>query len=123
MRKIKFRAWINIGGKLRKIENPDLQYMNGKYWIYLRREPVTCQLVDTDGETNILEQFTGLHDKNGKEIYEGDISQYGYVVRYNVEKGLFAEHDAIRNSVMSYPIDATQIRIVGNINENKELLK
>jgi hypothetical protein len=71
-------------------------------------------------------QFTGLLDKNGKEIYEGDVTNNGYVVLWNNEKALFAEHTYQQVlgkwSVMSYPLDSRWIQIIGNIYENPDLL-
>lgn len=59
----------------------------------------------------------------GKKIYEGDIDEYGYVIKYNEEKALYAEHSIDRGSIMSYPIDNSCIKIIGNIHENKDLIK
>ena len=68
------------------------------------------------------EQFTGLHDKNGKEIYEGDIPDgYGAVFFSNEYLGYFAksnEFECEYKPIYDIPI----IEIIGNIHENPELL-
>lgn len=68
-----------------------------------------------------LEQFTGLHDRNVKEIYEHDKDKYGSVMMFNEQLGLFAMHSYSpildKWSVDSYPCDPSKIEIVGNIHE------
>ena len=59
MREIKFRGWDVKSKKYRGLGNVQDLFT-----------------IRSDGEVNkdyLLEQYTGLHDKNGKEIYEGDI--------------------------------------------------
>lgn len=65
MRAIKFRVWDNDIKKYRSEKDGDysLGVLSGKVrGIYGEKFPEMQ-----------VEQFTGLHDKNGKEIYEGDI--------------------------------------------------
>ncbi len=65
MREIKFRMW-------------DKQYKiyNENYHICIGMSGEVSNMQDgTGGDDYILEQYTGLKDKNGKEIYEGDIAE------------------------------------------------
>lgn len=72
-----------------------------------------------------LMEFTGLKDKNGKDIYEGDIIQSAetkllYVVVY--EKGIFRGEQKPKTMAWMHPHDFHNHEIIGNIYENPELL-
>lgn len=65
MREIKFRAWVPYRGAMEGTNKIDFvrksfETEDGQQTYYSGAEPIFLQ-------------FTGLHDKNGKEIYEGDI--------------------------------------------------
>lgn len=74
-------------------------------------------------------QYTGLTDKNGKKIFEGDIMpvyeqgmEYYYKVVYNGDCFMLAMLDSEQGS---YPLSVknTISEIIGNIHDNPELLK
>lgn len=121
MHKIKFRAWYN--GSLVPWEFLD----NDPFFDWFK----CCEYPQGPGPW-ILEQFTGLHDKNGEEIYEGDIVR---IIRYGGEVQtygeVFQEKGAfhVRNG---YAVSGTDIlgqfkpniiEVIGNIHENPELIK
>lgn len=82
-----------------------------------------------DVEPNTVGQFTGLLDKNGKEIYEGDIVKCDkFVYEVVFEENRFASFGLCRKGDMfmhyfGEAMESQQCEVIGNIHDNPELLK
>ena len=66
---------------------------------------------------NRLMQYTGLTDKNGKEIYEGDIVKWGKIIEKVEMK------DGCWSMVLGTIVEEFNLEVIGNIYENPELIK
>ena len=129
-RPIKFRAWDKLQGKMIQSVNYTLDMFGTSfYWIF-GYEPVKhLRLSDFE-----LMQYTGLKDKNGKEIYEGDIVQIQYwkdkpdmatgKIQWNIEDACFEIEWALGDTYgFSDMLDlSASLEVIGNIWENKGLL-
>jgi len=130
-RETKFRVW-DKDGKFFFIDKEVLAItMDGKI-LDLKWETLSLSsgLVEQGfGATKqkiILQQYTGLKDRNGKEIYEGDIIECEYGLGQVVfEEGMFILGGKKYPKGMNITSELNEIdsEIIGNIYENKELLK
>lgn len=131
MRPIKFRMW-------NKFTN---EYWKAGFWLLVDLGGVRVHADTEDGpdevnpEDFVLEQFTGLHDKTGREIYEGDIIQVFPLRISGEERGTFCLPVVYDQFSASFGMRAgnglrplwhdfpSHLEIVGNIHENPELLR
>lgn len=104
------------------------------YWGYIKGMGFVAPMATAEWHDVPSNQFTGLHDKNGKEIYEGDILEsgsYGIVQVVWPEKYITGDNEDIMAwCVMGGNLEGLagldvqySWEVIGNIYENPELLK
>ena len=129
MREIKFRVWCKQTEEMHAVER--LGFENGELWYIEDEDRETEPPYFPDRNDSVLMQYTGLKDKYGQEIYEGDIVEYGlltgkilfdsgafqFEILKSEQSHLIGERDCL--------IDLSEdgFEIIGNIYENAELLE
>ncbi len=134
MREIKFRAWDKTNKKwLRPKFNGVICYGGNNHICIIDNKPTSWGGYEAQsprfltweeaGELEI-QQFTGLKDKNGKEIYEGDIvvTKDGIFEVFYHPSWASWELKNTGNSLGYYFRPENTLQVIGNIFENPELL-
>lgn len=138
MKNIKFRAWYEEEKEMQRVTDIYFNKKTGEIESFVTKGK-KCNY-HTDLDNHILMQYTGLKDKNGVEIFEGDYvvgMQYlttspnvpfeiNGVVRYSERNTMFyiddknKGHDMFMLSLGSTPYI---LEVIGNVYQNKDLLE
>lgn len=124
----RFRAWHRELGRMMLISNMWFDSFNLLGGIELNDVVMNDYIKVSPDEIGLM-QSTGFKDKNGKEIFEGDIL-YGYdgddfweIVEFDTEEGKWIRKDIWYNSKLGLSENNEFMEIVGNIYEIPELLE
>ena len=118
--RFKFRAWYPV--------DQQMTYSDQSNWGAWG----DCEMSDMVSGSCEIMQFTGLHDKNGKEVYEGDIlkvtfwDEHGedcFYVEVAFKNGSFVDPDDNEPIFDRLNDTITETVIIGNIHEHPNLLK
>ena len=129
MREIKFRAWDHFN---KEMLNPHDTNNNKKDLSWFFNQFEAC---DKNGIRLSLMQFTGLVDKNGNEIYEGDLMEvpvndtmregthevFYYHDGFVTSSILFSDKETANKNSLTWIINRGA-KVIGNIFENPRLL-
>ena len=123
MTELKFKAFFKVDGQIYEVLSID--FLNKEVTLWDKEAAVNFEASFDEIE---LIQYTGVNDKNGKEIYTGFLVKWGlrtYKICFNCG---FYMHDLSRINP-EYPITkefkkaSDEFEVIGNIYENPELLK
>ena len=138
--KKQFRAWDTVSRKMYEPSEIQIHFVSdGSYWVERSynygEQDNGFEMLGDDKKVKLL-QYTGLQDKNGKEIYEGHVVRCGERlglggllrqvqgdVQYLTNVASFGIEIPWEDGSVTWQMDHyTDFEVIGNIHENPELL-
>lgn len=138
--RLKFRVWDNVEKKYLDCDDDYIDYAITRdgILILIANDNSDCRHIYLDKDRYIIEQCTGLKDKNGKLIFEGDVVIYevfvsdwsdekrkGYgIVYYDDDQHAFGVKTIRQTVTSSFGLNKliSEIEVISNIHENPEFL-
>ena len=121
MNNLKFRAWDKKLKLLRDVSSIDFDSKNLMY-LFDKETEIYANFEDVE-----IMQSTGLKDKNGKEIFEGDIVRGVFSENHEIvwrkEQGCWVIQTLGTIGLAELAKYNKMLEVIGNIYENKELLR
>lgn len=122
MRQIKFRTYVKFLREMHEVR--EMIFDKGTVMI-------DAYQYGLDKDDAPIMQYTGLNDKNGVEIYEGDILNFNVRKDTNIpnSKAFYGERGVVKisprgNSFGQWDsVYCTNLQVIGNIHQNPELLE
>ena len=131
MREILFRGKRTINGDWVYgdfVHGNERKSLRDSIFVY---DSETQSFNDYEINQSTLGQYTGLTDKNGKRIFEGDIVKTDkfsepnkqYIIKYDLQFGAFIGQDRYNVYFVTFDGDSGEFEVIGNITDNHELLE
>lgn len=123
MRELKFRSWLKNYNCYADV----LGFEQGRLFVQFQSGERAQHRLYVPIEDCVLEQYTGLKDKNGKEIYENDIVEYDWYIIG--DKPAYRTKEQVLFDDMGARLDTDRIRfctnveVIENIHKNPDLLE